>query len=232
MNSIDGRITPTINGWKKFDNGGKGSGNFGHSGRPGKVGGSGKGKGSEGGTTSKGEPMPLASFMRLAKDTPLEFKQVSFYGGDPRHPDWRGVEKVQTKAIKLGDSWLDLPKASLVEIEWDGENGTMKCYDAGTRDLDDKEKEALAEWKKITETPEYQQKAEMDMMTDTSMTYWQEKAFWEDKGMRYMFHEYSQGKKRVPNYDKRDAQGKPTDEIRDDSIKGKLWAEYEFRRKA
>ena len=36
--SIDGRIIPTING-------GHGSGNFGHAGRPGKVGGSGKGSG-------------------------------------------------------------------------------------------------------------------------------------------------------------------------------------------
>ena len=36
--SIDGRVVPTING-------GHGSGNFGHSGRPGKVGGSGKGDG-------------------------------------------------------------------------------------------------------------------------------------------------------------------------------------------
>ena len=38
--SIDGRIVPTING-------GHGSGNFGHSGRPGKVGGSGTGKGAK-----------------------------------------------------------------------------------------------------------------------------------------------------------------------------------------
>ena len=37
--SIDGRVIPTING-------GHGSGNFGHSGRPGKIGGSGKGSGS------------------------------------------------------------------------------------------------------------------------------------------------------------------------------------------
>lgn len=36
--SIDGRVIPTMNG-------GHGSGNFGHSGRPGKVGGSGSGKG-------------------------------------------------------------------------------------------------------------------------------------------------------------------------------------------
>lgn len=42
MYSLDGRIIPTINGFKKFNNGGKGSGNFGHSGRPGYVGGSSK----------------------------------------------------------------------------------------------------------------------------------------------------------------------------------------------
>lgn len=45
MQSIDGRVIPTINGFKAY-NGGKGSGNFGHAGRPGKVGGSGKGQGS------------------------------------------------------------------------------------------------------------------------------------------------------------------------------------------
>ena len=44
MSSLDGRIVPTINGFKEFDNGGKGSGNFGHSGRPGQVGGSGDGR--------------------------------------------------------------------------------------------------------------------------------------------------------------------------------------------
>lgn len=42
-NSFDGRVVPIINGFKKYDNGGKGSGNFGHEGRPGQVGGSGEG---------------------------------------------------------------------------------------------------------------------------------------------------------------------------------------------
>ena len=37
---IDGRIIPTSGQFKSFDNGGKGSGNFGHAGRPGEVGGS------------------------------------------------------------------------------------------------------------------------------------------------------------------------------------------------
>lgn len=37
---IDGRVIPTNGQFKSFDNGGKGSGNFGHAGRPGKVGGS------------------------------------------------------------------------------------------------------------------------------------------------------------------------------------------------
>lgn len=45
MKDLDGRIIPTINGFKEYDNGGKGSGNFGHSGRPGEVGGSGDGTG-------------------------------------------------------------------------------------------------------------------------------------------------------------------------------------------
>lgn len=40
--SIDGRVVPTINGFKEYDNGGSGSGNFGHQGRPGEVGGSSK----------------------------------------------------------------------------------------------------------------------------------------------------------------------------------------------
>lgn len=39
-NSFDGRVIPIINGFKQFDNGGKGSGNYGHAGRKGKVGGS------------------------------------------------------------------------------------------------------------------------------------------------------------------------------------------------
>lgn len=42
---LDGRVVPTINGFKEYENGGKGSGFFGHMGRPGKLGGSSKGSG-------------------------------------------------------------------------------------------------------------------------------------------------------------------------------------------
>ena len=177
--------------------------------------------------------MPLASFMKLAKSTPLELRQTSFHGGEPRNPDWRSVGKVQTTGMYLGDSYLDLPKASLTEIEWDDEKGVgkLKCYDAGFRDYNEEEKAALAEWKKITDTDEYRDMALRDAYTDTSSTYWKEKSFWEDKGMEYMFHTKKGGKLRTQNPDKKDDRGFSVDEIRDDSIKGRLWGEYEIRRK-
>lgn len=53
MKDLDGRVVPTINGFKEYDNGGKGSGNFGHSGRPGEVGGSGDGRGGSESTSEK-----------------------------------------------------------------------------------------------------------------------------------------------------------------------------------
>lgn len=54
--SIDGRVIPTMNG-------GHGSGNFGHSGRPGKVGGSGSGKGA-----TKSSPKSKESATDWAKE--------------------------------------------------------------------------------------------------------------------------------------------------------------------
>lgn len=230
---IDGRVIPTNGQFKSFDNGGKGSGNFGHAGRPGEVGGSAPAGTSSASSAPEGKQMPLASFMKLAKSTPLELRQTSFHGGEPRNPDWRSVGKVQTTGMYLGDSYLDLPKASLTEIEWDDEKGVgkLKCYDAGFRDYNEEEKAALAEWKKITDTDEYRDMALRDAYTDTSGTYWKEKAFWEDKGMEYMFHTKKGGKLRTQNPDKKDDRGFSVDEIRDDSIKGRLWGEYEIRRK-
>lgn len=240
-NSLEEAITDAI---IKTLNGGPGSGNFGHAGRPGKVGGSASGtvssestgSSSEGSSESDGKTVPLAQFMKTAKETPLEMKMTSFRGGEPRNPDWRGVKKVQTKGMYLeGGSYLDLPKASLTEVSWDDKTGTgkLKCYEAGYRGLNKEEKAAMAEWERISSTPEYKQRAQEDMWTDGSSTYWQEKGFWESKGLDYMFGTSKKGGKLyTQNPNKKDKDGHYVKEIQDDSIKGKLWGEYDIRKKS
>lgn len=79
-------------------------------------------------------------------------------------------------------SELPLPYASLVE--YDG--NTIKVYRPGFRDLNATEQSALDEWNKIAETEKYKEQAANDMMTDGSQTYWQEKAFFEKRNLKYL----------------------------------------------
>ena len=94
--SIDGRIVPTING-------GAGSGNFGHLGRPGKVGGSSKGSG------ERAEPIPKAFATQKPKYKKYEYKTGSKYTQEGQstthvaeweevtHPIYPSEEIVKTK---------------------------------------------------------------------------------------------------------------------------------------
>lgn len=82
MYSLDGRIIPIINGFKEFDNGGKGSGNFGHAGRPGEVGGSSSG-GADGSQKSEEKDDTFHSRYE-GGSAPIQ------YDGDTFYPDKDG----------------------------------------------------------------------------------------------------------------------------------------------
>lgn len=97
--SIDGRIVPTING-------GHGSGNFGHSGRPGKVGGSGKGQ------TAK-------TAVEKTKKRMDDAKAVQ-----------EDIEDRIGQKIKQGEEYTALDAASKSRFKvFHGEDGTEYTYD-------------------------------------------------------------------------------------------------------
>lgn len=108
MYSLDGRIIPTINGFKEFDNGGKGSGNFGHAGRPGEVGGSGKGSG---GSVAKG--------LEVQKKLQDQAKIVR-----------EDIEDRIGQKVKEGEEYTALDEAGSSRFKtFHGEDGTEYTYD-------------------------------------------------------------------------------------------------------
>lgn len=97
----------------------------------------------------------LADFKRDAANGKIKLEMVERYGksGDEIPERCRGirtVEKVNTVGITLRtadgiESTLDFPPAKL--IEYDGKSLTI--YDKGERELTDKERKILDDWKKI-----------------------------------------------------------------------------------
>lgn len=104
--------------------------------------------------------------------------------------EWRTIEKVQTNGIKIDGSFLDFPKAS--NSEFDGR--ILKIYAVGYRKLTDEEKAVLDEWKKITETEDYQKQLEYDLMTDSSVCWSKGTLFFHEKGMEYLYNHQNRNK--------------------------------------
>jgi len=112
-------------------------------------------------------------------------------------------------------SELRVEAASL--IDYDGEK--LTTYRAGLREMNEEEKAVMAEWGKIEETEKYQKQLNYDLLTDCSITFWQKKRFFEEKGFQYLFgSEFSKGKKRDYN----------TGLIIDNKIKGEKELEYKI----
>lgn len=98
--------------------------------------------------------------------------------------EWRTIDKVQSNGVKIAGSFLDFPKANA--CEFDGRR--LKIYETGYRKLTDEEKAVMAEWEEFANTnEEFKNRVEIDILTDGSSTYWQERGFYERKGMLYLF---------------------------------------------
>lgn len=135
--------------------------------------------------------------------------------------EWRKITSVQTNGVRLNGSFLDFPKANA--CEFDGK--TLKIFETGYRELTNEEKSVMAEWKKITETNDYQKQLEYDLLTDCSITYYQEKRFFEEHNMLYLFQH-------TPSKSLDDNRYKQGDKfcVRDNKAPhGKQIAEYEIR---
>jgi len=158
------------------------------------------------------------TFAQLKKDLTLGRKVKQNYSswGDKLVGTVRPITKVQSNAVRLDNSWLYYPKTSK-QVEY--VDNVFRFYKVGKRPLNEKEKAAVEEWKKITQTEQYKKDAEYDAYTDYNGTYYQQKWFWEQKGMKYMFYEESGGLKRDMN---------DRDYVWDNSLKGELEFEYEI----
>ena len=135
----------------------------------------------------------------------------------------REVVKVQTNGVYLIDpdgpkaeiyrqkgkgSWLDFPKASLLELTEKG----FKIYDQGKRDFTEQEKEIMKN------RPEDSEQEKNDILTDGSTMFRRRKRYFKEKGFEYLFRGTKD--KRIDSRDR--------NKIIDSAVKGELILEYSF----
>lgn len=129
----------------------------------------------------------LADFKRDLNTEGAQIKGGYFGTTHGNTDEWRTVVSAQTNGVWLkgegGKRFFEYPKANC--IEYDG--NTLKIFETGWRELTEEEKAVMAEWREIANTEDYKKRAEIDILTDGSSTYWQEKGFYERKGMLYLF---------------------------------------------
>lgn len=171
-----------------------------------------------------------AEFFRDAKANKIALELIERFGSRDIKENMQGIRKigkVQSNAIYLinknGDkSFLELAKASLMEYTED----ELRIYNAGYREMTEKEKQVMREWETISNTEDYKRQAKIDALGDGSTTYYMKKRFFIDKKMEYLmgtgngikkliFNKYYNGEKEC---------------IRDDNVKGDLILVYKVER--
>lgn len=171
-----------------------------------------------------------AEFFRDAKANKIALELIERFGSRDIKENMQGIRKigkVQSNAIYLinknGDkSFLELAKASLMEYTED----ELRIYDAGYREMTEKEKQVMREWEKIANTENYKRQAQYDVLGDGSTTYYMKKRFFIDKKMEYLigigngtkkliFNRYHSGEKEC---------------IQDDNTKGNVILVYKVKR--
>lgn len=80
-------------------------------------------------------------------------------------------------------SELSVPRASLVKYTGD----YLITYYPSVRELSPEEERVVRGWEAIASTPEYQERARIDALTDGSSTYWQEKRYYAQSQFPYLF---------------------------------------------
>ena len=133
--------------------------------------------------------LSLAQFKRDASTGHMGLELIERYGKKETKSVIVPVVKVLTDSVILKrgnkESYLDIPFASLVEYT----GTTLKVFDKGKRPLIEKERFVLSEWKKIESTPKFQERMRVDVLTDGSFTFYQEKNFFEISPCPYLFND-------------------------------------------
>jgi hypothetical protein len=139
--------------------------------------------------------------------------------------NYRKIDKVKTNEIVIEGSYFTIPRASLMEY-----NGTiLTTYSPGYRPLNDEEKRVMEEYRKMTSQEEYQRQSHYDMISDGSTTFYQEKRFFQEKGMEYLQGIEKNGRKRVTYYYTQNDNIIESDFIYDPDIKGQKIFQYEIK---
>jgi hypothetical protein len=164
----------------------------------------------------------LAELKRLAKQGILEANMVYWFGDaiPERLKGFRKIIDANTVSIIFLNndgkkSPLDILGASL--IDWD--DNSLSIFNVGERELTQDELDIMDQWKAISSTKEYQQQAENDMLTDGSLTFWQKRKFFTDKGYEYL---HVGNNKKAYNHN--------TNKVKDSTVKGDLILKYELRK--
>lgn len=135
------------------------------------------------------EKLTLAQFKRDAATGHMGLELIERYGEKIKKSVVVPVVKVQTNGVylKRGDkeSFLDYPFASLFEY-----TGTMlKVYDVGLRKLNPTEEMVMRQWYQISNTPQFRERARIDVMTDGNYTGRQEELFFKQSPCPYLYTE-------------------------------------------
>jgi hypothetical protein len=158
----------------------------------------------------------LADLKRDLAMPGLKLNLVSV-SGIPKN-EARTVFKIQTNNICFlkpdgkSKSWLELPKASL--LEYDGK--TIKIFEPARRPLTDKEKEIMAN------EPRDAKQDEIDMLSDGSTMYYRRERYYRDSGYFYLFGTKADKGMRLTHE-------KATPLIEDETLKGELSIIYEMQ---
>lgn len=165
----------------------------------------------------------LAELKRDAKSGKISGKMINRFGSTEIQERLQGIRKI-VDANTVGITFLnsdgkksvcEIKAASLIEYTDD----KLTLYGAGKRELNDKEKLVMDTWNKIASTDEYKERSRIDLISDGSSTYYQEKRFFENCDFPYLFgSEMKQGKKR--DYS--------SGLIIDNSVKGDIELQYEI----
>lgn len=167
-----------------------------------------------------------AQLFRDAKSGTLSLLMTERFGKEPtvHMAKKRKVIGANTVSLKLQNedgniSTMDVPKASLVEYT----NNELVIYTYGYRKPTTQEQKVLEEWDKIQNTKEYQERNNIDILTDGSSTYWQKKKFFRDNNAEYLMG-FERQKGCCLDFNRQN-EGKP-DFISDESIKGEVILRY------
>lgn len=171
--------------------------------------------------------MKLSEFVRMIGTGKYEMR-CTLRMGTTSMPEamsnWRGVTVKGSYLYFSNGSRCDLPKAR--NFECDGK--FWRDFFPGYREPTPEEQKVLDEWHDHASTEEFKQKQWCDAMQDMAITYWEQKHFFENKGMLYLMgNDEERGMILDCN---RKAHGDPK-YIRDDHINGDTRMEYEIREK-